>query len=297
MEKSKFLKIILIIAMFFTVSFLISRNFNNIDSSDKIVFIPIKGVIVSGENGGLLNEEVTSSTDIINYLKKSEQDKTIKGIILEINSPGGTAIGSKEIADEVKKMNKPVVAWIRSVGASGAYWVASASDSIVADPLSITGSIGVIGSYLEFEGLFDKYGINYERLVTGKFKDTGSPYRALTNEERQLLLGKLNIIHNIFKKEVNENRKKDLSLYSNGEFFLGIEAKEIGLIDHLGSKETAIEVTKKLANIKEAKTVSFKLKKGFLSSLDKYFSKYSYYIGLGISRGLFETRNELTINT
>ncbi len=296
MARYKILKIVIMLSVFFIFSYLLANNFNNVDFNDKIVLIPINGVIVSNGGNNFLNDEVTNSGDVINYLKLANEDEKIKGVILEINSPGGTAIGSKEVSDAVKNFNKPIVSLIKGIGASGAYWVASSSDAIIADPLSITGSIGVIGSYLEFEGLMNKYGVKYERLVTGKYKDLGSPYKTLTEEERQLLLKKLNIIHDMFSKEVSKNRKKDLSKYSNGEFFLGVEAKEIGLIDHLGNKETAIDLTKKMANITEAKIVTFASKKGFFSSLDKYFSKYSYYIGLGISEGSLNNE-KFSINT
>src|SRR3989344_6975816 len=137
MEKSKFLKFIIVILVFFLFSYFVAKNFNNIDFTDKIVFIPINGVIVSENSAGVFNENNINSNEIINYLNRANEDNTIKAIILEINSPGGTVIASKEVADKVKELNKPVVAWIREVGASGAYWVASASDAIVADPLSI----------------------------------------------------------------------------------------------------------------------------------------------------------------
>ena len=286
MAGSKAIKIIFVLLIFFSASFMISRNFNSIDFSDKIVFIPIKGTIYSGNGNGLFNEDRTLSSDIINYLEKAENDNTIKAVILEINSPGGTVIGSKEIADKVKSLDKPVVSWIREVGASGAYWVASASDAIVADPLSITGSIGVVSSYLEFDKLFEKYGVTYERLVSGQFKDAGSPYKELTDEERNLLQGKIDLIHDTFVKDVSENRGKNLGKYATGEFFLGSEAYKLGLIDYLGGKEKAINVSKELAKIEKAKTVTFKSKKSLLGSLDKYFTKFSYNIGVGISDGL-----------
>ncbi|MBI2672004.1 signal peptide peptidase SppA [Candidatus Woesearchaeota archaeon] len=288
-------KIILVLILFFTASFLISRNFNSIDFSDKIVFIPIKGVILSGDGNGIFNEERTLSTDAVDYLTKAESDSTVKAIILEVNSPGGSVIGSKEIAEKVKGMKKPVVAWVREVGASGAYWIASASDAIVADPLSITGSIGVIGSYLEFEKLFDKYGITYERLVTGKYKDLGSAYKGLNDEERNLLQGKLDLIHKAFVEDVSKNRGRNLEKYATGEFFLGSEAYKLGLIDYLGSKETAINVSKELAKIEKAKIVTFKTKKGLFDSVDKYFTKYSYFFGLGISGG-FLAKEKFEIN-
>ena len=297
MEKSKIFKIIIILLIFFAFSFTLAHNFNKVDFADKIVFIPIKGEIVSGNENGILDDGVSESSEIINYLDKANNDHNIKAIILEINSPGGSALASKEIVDKVKTINKPVIAWIRTVGASGAYWVASASDVIIADELSITGSIGVIGSYLEYEGLMKKYGVTYERLVTGKYKDMGTPFKELTQEERDLLKKKLNMIHNIFSKDVSNNRKKDLSSYSTGEFFLGLEAKEIGLVDYLGGREFAINMSKELAHISKAELVTFQQRKGFLSSLDKYISKYSFNLGLGISKGLLLNNDKYEINT
>jgi len=294
---SKFLKIFVIVGILFLISFLLAKNFNSIDFSDKIVFISIKGTIVSSSSNGIFNEQQATSTGVISYLNKAKNDNTIKAVILEINSPGGEALASREIVEAVKGMNKPVVAWIRDVGASGAYWVASASNSIIADELSVTGSIGVLGSYLQFEGLMNKYGITYERLVGGRYKDLGSSYKELSTEEREILQKKINTIHRIFSDDVSKNRKKDLSKFSNGEFFLGIEAKEIGLIDHLGGKEKAIEVSKELASIEKARTVVFKERKSFFSSIDKYFTKYSYFIGKGISDGFLVKNEEFVINT
>ena len=268
------------------------------DVSEKIVIIPITGPLTISESGdGLLTPRTGTTSDIISNIKKAKDDSSVKGVIFEIDSPGGTVVASEELASAVKNLKKPNVALIREVGASGAYWVASASDSIIADELSVTGSIGVLGSYLQFEGLMNKYGITYERLVGGRYKDLGSSYKELSTEEREILQKKINTIHRIFSDDVSKNRKKDLSKFSNGEFFLGIEAKEIGLIDHLGGKEKAIEVSKELASIEKARTVVFKERKSFFSSIDKYFTKYSYFIGKGISDGFLVKNEEFVINT
>ncbi len=287
----------LILTLFLIASILLSRNFNFVDFSDKIVFIPIKGTIVSSNGNDIFQENEVTSAQIISYLNQAKNDDTIKAVVLEINSPGGEVIASREITNAVKSMNKPVVAWIKEVGASGAYWVASASDSIVADELSITGSIGVLGSYLQFEKLMEKYGVGYERLIGGKYKDLGSPYKELSDEERIILQNKIDVIHKIFSDDVSRNRKRDLSKYSTGEFFLGLEAKEIGLVDHIGGRETAINVSKKLAGIEKAKTLSLKERKSFFSSIDKYFTKYSYSLGKGISEGFLVNNKEFHINT
>ena len=106
---------------------------------------------------------------------------------MEINSPGGSAVASDEIATAVKNAKKPVISLIREVGASGGYWVASASDYIIANRMSITGSIGVISSYLEFSGLMEKYGVGYERLVAGENKDLLTPYKKLEADQKALV--------------------------------------------------------------------------------------------------------------
>jgi len=200
---------------------------------------------------------------------------------LNINSPGGTVVASKEIADAVKKVDKPVVALIREVGASGAYWVASASDHIVADPLSITGSIGVIGSYLEFSELFSEYGIKYQELTTGKYKGLGSPFDRLSDDEERVMMGKLQIIHDYFSDEVNANRNMDLTEYANGLFYLGTEAKEIGLIDELGGKEEAIAALKDLAGIDTHELVFYQRKASLLDILSKLTNNFGYNVGEG----------------
>src|SRR3989344_2238928 len=144
--------IVITLIALFLFSSLTAKLLDVKEVSNQIVVIPINGVIRTEGSTGFIDENVASSSVIVSFIEKAEKNNAIKGILLEINSPGGTVIASKEIAESVKKSKKPTVAWIREVGASGAYWVASSSDAIVADPLSITGSIGVISSYLEFGG-------------------------------------------------------------------------------------------------------------------------------------------------
>ena len=184
----KFLKILAIIAFVIILFSALGKIFTSNVKNETIVIIPIDGTILSDSSGAQFGEKITASTDIIEFLDKANKDKNVKGIILEINSPGGSALASKEIVDKVKSIEKPIVSWIREVGASGAYWVASASDKIIADELSITGSIGVISSYLEFSGLLEDYNITYEDLRTGKYKGIQSPYKKLNEEERDILL-------------------------------------------------------------------------------------------------------------
>lgn len=291
MKKYQF--IIITLGIIFLISLLVSRTIENTESiqPERVAVIPIYGPItVDSPSEFFFEQSGSPSSIIIEALEKAENDPTIKAIILEINSPGGTVVASREIGNKIKKINKPVVAWIRELGASGAYWVASTSDYIIADPMSITGSIGVIGSYLEFSELFEKYGITYQRLVGGDLKDAGSPFKELSSQENKYLQGKIDKIHESFIKEVSNNRKigyDNVKLLATGSIYLGEEALEVGLIDQLGSKDEAINKVKELANIKEAELVSFKKEPSILNLLGSLSAYNSFYIGKGIGFSLF----------
>lgn len=280
---NKFLFVILVLAAFILVSYGLSYVVGGV--SNKIAIIPIIGAISTDGNYRL--QEGTSSSDILDKIENAEEDFSVKGIILEINSPGGTVVASKEIADKIKEIEKPVVALIRGSGASGAYWIASASDYIVADELSVIGSIGVTSSYLEFSGLLEEYKVSYQRLVTGEFKDVGSPFKDLTERERGLLMRKLDQIHNFFVKEVAGNRNLSVASVgklATGEFFLGQEAIKVGLVDELGGREEAVNASKRLANITDADVVKYKEAAGFFEYLLN--SRIPFQIGQGIGSSL-----------
>ena len=142
-----------------------------------IALIKISGSISSGDE---LFGKAANPDEIITIIDRAEKSAAVKGILIEINSPGGSPVASEEIMKALKSTNKPTVAVIRDIGTSGAYWVASASDFVVASPVSITGSVGVTGSYLEFSQLLQRYGVRYERLVSAEHKDIGSPFREMT---------------------------------------------------------------------------------------------------------------------
>lgn len=274
------------------VFFLVSYGLSSLLKSEpilenKIVMIPVQGTIATGTD--LFNQEIADPSLITDFIKQANEQENVKAIILEINSPGGTVVASQEIARAVRQSKKPVVAYIREVGASGAYWVASASDKIVAEPLSITGSIGVYSGYLEFSGLFEKYGVTYVDLKSGEYKDTGTPFKELSSDERKILENKLKIIHSIFISEVSNNRNIPINVtkqLSTGIYYLGIEAKEFGLVDYLGDEEKAISVAKELANITDASLVRYKQKSSFFDLFNKLTMSTSYNIGRGIASEL-----------
>ena len=219
--------------------------------SGNIEIIPITGVITTGDLG-LLAEKTAQADKIIKELKNAQKNEQVKAVILEINSPGGAPVASYEIAEAVKKMKKPTIAVIRETGASGAYWVATAANKIYANPLSITGSIGVLASHLEFAGTMKKYNITYRRLVAGKYKDAGSPYKEMSTEEQNLYQRLIDKLHEEFISSVSQNRKlsiEQVRSLADGFVFLGMEAKEKGLIDELGGREEALHYLEQKLNI------------------------------------------------
>jgi len=255
-----------------------------------VALIPIKGAIYS-EEMSTFGERTTSSTNVVELIEKANKNPSIKAIIFEINSPGGTPVASDEIANAIKKTNKTTVSWIRDIGTSGAYWIASAADVIVANRMSITGSIGVIGSYLEYSGLLKHFNVTYQRLVSAKHKDMGSPFRSLTPEEEQLFKQTLSIIHNYFVEEVATNRKlsKDkVAKLADGRFFLGAQAKKLGLVDILGGKEDAINYIEQKLNI-TAEIIEYRGKKNLLDILSEILSKHAFLIGRGIGNAISQT--------
>ena len=212
--------------IFIMFSFLLSLGASQTETgSSNVALIPVEGAIMGTSSGGYFDSGVASSESLVAQIESANEDEDIEAIVLYINSPGGSAVASDEIASAVLLSEKPTVAVIREVGASGAYWIATASDHVIANRMSITGSIGVISSYLEFSELMEEYGVNYQRLVAGENKDIGTPFRTLAVSEEELLQGKLDLIHGYFIDAVAKNRglsRMAVASVATGEFYLGV---------------------------------------------------------------------------
>ena len=285
--ESKIKITIAIILALFVLSWIVASFFDS-SAFGNVAHIRINGIIMP-EAGGIFDSGTVSSSEIVGFINQANSDNSVKAILLEIDSPGGAPVASAEIAEAVKKSNKTVVAWIRESGTSGAYWAASSSYKIVAHPLSVTGSIGVYGSYLDYSGLLERFNITYERLVSGQYKDIGSPLKPLTAEERTSLQNTLNLMHEYFIQSVAENRNMSISearKLANGNFYLGMEAKKLGLVDFLGGQEVAEEVIKTRENLPEVKLVEYKTKKSWFDSLAGMSSGIGFYFGKGFANGV-----------
>lgn len=268
--------------LFFVLPFLFAL-FGSFETGN-VALIPIEGAISGGGTSGFGASEV-SSKDIVSFIEDADDDPQIEVLLLEINSPGGSAVASDEIATAVKNAQKPVVALIREAGASGAYWIASASDQVIANRMSITGSIGVVSSYLEFSGLMEQYGVGYEELISGERKDLGNPYQKLTAQEKLILQKKLDKIHAYFIEEVAANRNLEIAevqKIATGEFFLGVEALDLGLVDALGSKDDAEIFIKENYALEEIDYAVYQRETSFFELFGGVISHFFFNVGEGI---------------
>jgi protease-4 len=231
----------------------LSRSIPTLSLSNKIGVIPINGVI----------RDADAITEQLVAFRENQQ---IKAIILRINSPGGGVGPSQEIYGETRRTikTKRVVASLGSVAASGGYYVASAADSIVANPGTLTGSIGVLMEFMRVEELLKKIGVEMHVIKSGEFKDIGSPSRKMTREEREMLTSLLEDIRNQFVTAVSQGRKmpeeKVLDL-ADGRIFSGREAKRLGLVDSLGNFQDAVNVAKRMAHIRGKVRLVYPVKK------------------------------------
>jgi len=216
---------------------------------------------------------------VTSELRKISKIATIKAVVLRINSPGGSVGAVQEIYEEVdslRKKGKKIVVSMGDVGASGAYYVACAADKIVANPGTITGSIGVLMSLGNMEELFRKVGIRVEVIKRGKHKDIGSPSREMTLEEKKLLQGLIDDAYEQFLQAVIEGRnfeKSKAEKIAQGQIFTGRQAKALGLIDEIGNFQDAVRLAGTLAGIPgEPKVIE--LPKPFPGIFDIFSSRF-----------------------
>ncbi|MFH1722325.1 MAG: signal peptide peptidase SppA [Candidatus Altiarchaeota archaeon] len=256
---------------------------------DKVAVIPVKGVITMEGCPTTFGGPSCAHVDTIkDLLKEADEDSSVKSIVLEINSGGGYVVASRELTRAVKATKKPVVAWIGEAGASGAYYAASGADLIVADEDSITGSIGVIMSLSHYYDLFSWLGINTTTIKSGTYKDSGSPYRPMTEEEHAMFQKLIDDVNDDFVEEVSLNRNFSLEYarsISDGSIYLGSRAKELGLVDELGGLEAAIDLAAELGEIRGKPKVQRAEPEQHLLDL---LSRLSTNIGYGLGRAFVE---------
>lgn len=216
--------------------------------------IDITGMIMAGSTTGIFGEEL-GADQVVSQLRRAAEDPQVKAVVLRLNSPGGTAAASQEIADEVlrvKKAGKKVVASMGDVAASGAYWIAAGTDRIVANPGTMTGSIGVRMDVSDLRGLYDKLGVDTRTFKSGPYKDMGSPNREMSPEEKKIFQGMVDDIYLQFVETVSQGRKmnpEEVRKVADGRVFTGRQAKKLGLVDEMGNFYDAVRLAGEMSGL------------------------------------------------
>ncbi len=249
-------------ALFFGVVFLASLLSGNNRTSttlqmvgaDKVALVKLEGLLITAE-------------PVVEELNEYAEDSSVKAIVLRIDSPGGGVVVSQEIYNAVKnarKEGKKVVASMGTVAASGGYYVAAAADRIVANPGTLTGSIGVKMEFANIEKLLEKIGVKGMVVKAGEYKDVGSPFREMSEQEKKLLQDVIDDVHSQFIKAVAEGRnmqEAEVRAIADGRIFTGRQALDLKLVDQLGDLADSIKVAGELVGIRGKPRVIEKRKK------------------------------------
>ena len=237
-----FTSVVAVAMLGMSLLFVLGTKTSDFEFGEKVGIIEVKGVIAEAKQ-------------VLHNLKRFREDDSIKAIVIRIDSPGGAVGPAQEIFREIRKTSnkKKVIASMGAIAASGGYYIAAGSDGIVANPGTITGSIGVIMGFTNYEELLQKIGLVPIVVKSGKFKDMGSPVRKMTTEEQQILQNFAKKIHRQFIADVVKGRHLDqakVESLADGRIFTGQESKDMGLIDRIGNLEDAITWAGQLGGIK-----------------------------------------------
>lgn len=224
-----------------------------------------------GEIDGMDNEGIVSE-NVIKDLRDLREDENVKAVVMRVNSPGGSAFGSEQIWKEVclLKEKKPVIVSMGDYAASGGYYISCAADSIVAQPTTLTGSIGIFGMIPNFKSLTEKVGLNFDVVKTNKLSDFGALGRGLNKDEQALMQMYINNGYNLFVKRCADGRgmsTQEIEKIAEGRVWTGEKAKELGLVDELGGLDKALEIAVSKAGIENYTISELPTKKDFLSSI------------------------------
>lgn len=250
---------------------------------DAVAIVRVEGVILPGEapapNPFSADSGGAFSQQIIENLKDANEDESVKAVVLFVDSPGGSVFASDEIYLQIKAMNKPIIAAMGSLAASGGYYVSAPTQEIWASPHTLTCSIGVISQFINLEGFAEEYGITTITVKSGKYKDTGNPFREFTDEDQALWQAIIDESYSEFVRIVAEGRKmgdEQVRELADGRVCTGKQAKAMGLVDNLGYLPDAIDRAAELGGISgEPRLVEYDQPVSFFQALGSAFNRPS----------------------
>ncbi|MBP2172577.1 signal peptide peptidase SppA [Methanococcus voltae] len=283
--------VIIVIAILLTSSLYFVNLLGAEEEHANIALIDFNGALyLDTPQDDLFTEYPPDVYDYIDWLDEAEKNPDIKGIIIKINSPGGSSIASTKLAKKIKEVSKtkPTIAYIEAMGASAAYSAASSTGYIISEKEAIVGSIGVRMDILHYYGLMEKIGVNSTIIKGGKYKDIASPYRPMTEEEHAMLQRMVNNSYVEFVSQVAEDRNMTYEQANNlaqGKIYDGRDALKLGLVDENGDFDQAVKVLAKRTNL-SPNDVSIKTYSKEDTRADTLFGFSSkeafYYVGKGI---------------
>ncbi|MFN3975708.1 MAG: signal peptide peptidase SppA [Aquificaceae bacterium] len=258
----KWLKRLFIFGIILVVFGMLGSILARLPVGDRIAVIKVKGAIIEADR-------------FVERIQRAKEDQSVKALVLRVDSPGGSVGASQEIyraLEDFKSSGKPLVVSMGNVAASGGYYISVPADLIFANPGTITGSIGVIVQHTEIKDLLEKLGIKTTAIKTGKFKDTLSPFRGLSEEEKAYIEATIKDAYEQFLEAILKYRSKKISeeklrKVADGRIFTGKEAKELGLVDELGNLQDAINKAKEMAGVPKARVFYMEERRGLLRRL------------------------------
>jgi len=249
--------------------------------------VAVEGPITRDGGGGPLPQSPrsTPADDIVEQIDRADEDDNVDALLVKLNTPGGEVVPSDDIRLAAERFDGPTVAYTTDVCASGGYWIASGCDELWAREGSIVGSIGVIGSRVNASGLAEKMGLSYERFAAGEYKDAGTPLRELEEDEREYLQGLIDGYYETFVDRVSEGRNLEPEFVRDTEarIYLGEQADEMGLVDHLGTRR---ELEDELADRLDREDVSvteFEPDRPLMARVGTGAQRVAYAFGAGIA--------------
>lgn len=267
----------------------VDKGTNN--SGNKIAVLNLEGVIQDTGSGSMFNASGYDHQRFLKMIEEAGDDRSVDGIILRVNSPGGGVVESAEIHDKIvgiqEKTEKPVYVSMGNTAASGGYYVAAPADKIVANPATLTGSIGVIMESINYAELADKFGVDFNTIKSGKYKDIMSASREMTKDERGILQTMIDELYGEFVQVIVDGRDMSASKVKelgDGRVYTGKQAKENGLVDDLGTMEDTIAMMEEDYELKGAKVIqydaSFNFKQMIGASAQSMFKSDSELSGI-----------------
>lgn len=239
--------------------------------SDRIVVLYVEGVIGADESG--LFGGGTGHSALLSQIRQATEDPRVQAVVVRVDSPGGGVVASNEIYMALKKLResgKNVVVSMGSVAASGGYYISMAAERIYANQDTFTGSLGVIISTLNYQEAFEQFGLRQMVYKSGEFKDIGSPARTATDEEQAILQGIVDQAYQGFVDVIVEGRRlprETVLQVADGRIYTGKQARDLGLVDELGSLDDAIDSAQSLAGLERALVVRYQASDSFLELL------------------------------